>query len=204
MCKVVGVTGGIGGGKSLFVEALASFGAHTISADEVARTLMDPTNEAYIQVVERFGSKILTPEKKIDRKALADIVFQSDMLREALNNIVHPLVIGKINAAIELFRNQHCADNSLMVIEVPLLFECNMANIFDVTVAIVSEERTRIDRLMRLRGLTADQASDRMSAQLSDTEKCARADVVVQNDGSVEELREKAYNFFQTIHFPLP
>jgi dephospho-CoA kinase len=201
--SIIGVTGGIAGGKSLFVSFLAELGAETISADILARDLLNFGTATYSKVVESFGNSILMPGGEIDRSALADIIFCSPEKRQILNNIVHPQVIEQVKQYINIYRNEHANDCTCLVVEVPLLFECNMQGLFDITIVVTVEQGTQMRRLTLSRGMTDTQAKERIASQFSDSEKCRLANVVIYNDGSADELRAKACEFFQSICFPL-
>jgi len=203
MGRVIGVTGGIAGGKSLFVSYLEELGAETISADTISRDLLETGTISYHMVVEAFGDGILTPDRAIDRAALGELIFSSTEARETLNNIIHPQVIRLVREYIEKFRIEHRGDKACLVVEVPLLFECDMQELFDTTVVVAVEQDTQLRRLTMSRGMTQTQAMERIASQLSENAKRALADVVILNDGSADELRARANDFFQSICFPL-
>ncbi len=201
--QVIGVTGGIASGKSLFVSYLAELGAQTISADIISRDLLDTGTISYHMVIEAFGNSILKPDRTIDRSALGEIIFGSKKNRETLNNIIHPQVIELVQKHIENFRVEHASDTACLVVEVPLLFECNMQWLFDTTVVVAAEQDTQLCRLTMSRGMTRTQAIERVDSQLSESVKRELANVVIFNNGSADELRARAYDFFQSICFPL-
>lgn len=203
MGNVVGVTGGIAGGKSLFVSYLAEMGAETISADAIARDLLEVGTAHYYKIVDSFGCDILLPGGEIDRTVLAEKIFSSQEARETLNGIIHPQVIEEVQRRIELFREEHSDDCVCLVVEVPLLFECNMQGLFDITVVVAVEQATQICRLTKCRGMTYDQAMERIVSQLSDSAKCEMADIVIPNNGSADDLRARAREIFKSICFPL-
>ena len=201
--QVIGVTGGIASGKSLFVSYLAELGAQTISADIIARDLLDTGTISYHTVVEAFGDSILKPDGAIDRSVLGEVIFGSQQNREILNNIIHPQVIELVQKHIEKFRAEYLNDTDCLVVEVPLLFECNMQQLFDTTILVAVEQDIQLRRLTMSRRMTKTQAVERVASQLSESAKRALADIVIFNNGSADELRARACEIFQSICFPL-
>jgi dephospho-CoA kinase len=180
----VAVTGPFASGKSTFVRILGELGAETISADEIVHDLLAESKETITRVVERFGEEVLG-ESGVDRRALGRKVFGDPEALQDLEDILHPLVRRETRRRIEDSR----AD--LFVAEIPLLFEGGRSGSFDYTVAVtVPEERRRAWAAERGVDETALQAIE--ARQLGQEEKARRADVVVQNDGSLDKLREQA------------
>jgi dephospho-CoA kinase len=180
----VAVTGPFASGKSTFVDMLRSLGAETVSADEIVHDLLAADEETISRVVERFGSDVLG-ERGVDRRALGRKVFgNSEALRD-LEEILHPLVRRETDRRVE------ASGADLFVAEIPLLFEGGRSDDFDYTVAvIVPEERRRAWAAQR--GVDEEALRAIETRQLPGEEKARRADVVVQNDGSLDKLREQA------------
>jgi dephospho-CoA kinase len=180
----VAVTGPFASGKSTFVDMLGSLGAETVSADEIVHDLLAADEETISRVVERFGSDVLG-ERGVDRRALGRKVFgNSEALRD-LEEILHPLVRRETDRRVE------ASGADLFVAEIPLLFEGGRSDDFDYTVAvIVPEERRRAWAAQR--GVDEEALRAIETRQLPGEEKARRADVVVQNDGSLDKLREQA------------
>jgi dephospho-CoA kinase len=181
---LVGLTGGIGSGKSTVAELLAERGAAVIDADDLARRAIAPGTEGFDRVMETFGRDILGPDGDIDRSRLAAIVFGDPTWLRALESIVHPEVARLYSEALEPFRDT----DRIVVYSVPLLAERGLAEGFDVVVVVVSDIDRRIERLMRDRGMTPEQVRERAAAQLSDEERARVADVLLDNDGEIERL----------------
>jgi dephospho-CoA kinase len=180
----VAVTGPFASGKSAFVDMLGSLGAETVSADEIVHDLLAADEEAISRVVERFGNDVLG-ERGVDRRALGRKVFGSSEALRDLEEILHPLVRRETDRRVAASR----AD--LFVAEIPLLFEGGRSDDFDYTVAvIVPEERRRAWAAQR--GVDDEALRAIETRQLPGEEKARRADVVVQNDGSLDKLREQA------------
>ena len=181
---LVGLTGGIGSGKSTVAELLAERGAVVIDADDLARRAVEPGTDGFDHVVEAFGSQILGPDRAVDRTKLAEVVFTDPARLSQLEAIVHPEVARMLTEAIEPYRDT----DRVIVYAVPLLAERGLAEGFDVVVVVVADVDRRIERLMRDRGMTADDVRARVAAQLTDEERARVADVLLDNDGEPERL----------------
>ena len=189
----VGLTGGIGAGKSTVADLFSQKGAVVIRSDELARQVIEPQTPGFQQVIDRFGEDFVNSEGYIDRAKLAQIVFQDDAALKDLENIVHPLVRSKTNQIID----QHTSE-TIIVNEIPLLLEKKMESLFDFLVIVISSEKNRLERLSQ-RGLTAEQASARMSKQVSDDERKAAADFLIVNDGNLDQLEADVEKIWQTL-----
>lgn len=182
---LVGLTGGIGSGKSTFAALLAERGAHVIDADLLGREALQPGKPAWHSVVDQFGDEILAAgSMDIDRKRLAAIVFENRDALAALNAIVHPVIFSGIADRLEKLR----ADNAIVILDAALLVELGMVDSLDLTIVVVAERARRTDRLTRGRGMTEREITSRMGAQASEEELIERADVVVRNNGTLTEL----------------
>ncbi|WP_406150003.1 dephospho-CoA kinase [Streptomyces sp. NBC_01012] len=179
----VGLTGGIGAGKSEVSRLLAGYGAVLVDADRIAREVVEPGTPGLTSVVEAFGPGILRPDGTLDRPALGSIVFADPSRLAALNAIVHPLV-GARSAELE----RAAGPGAVVVHDVPLLTENGLAPLYDLVVVVDAKPDTQLDRLVRLRGMTESDARARMAAQATREERLAIADLVVDNDGSLEDL----------------
>jgi dephospho-CoA kinase len=179
----VGLTGGIGSGKSEVSRRLAAQGAIIIDADAIAREVVAPGTEGLAEVVEAFGEEVLRADGELDRPALGDIVFADPELRGKLNAIVHPRVGARMQ---ELERD--AGPGAIVVHDVPLIAENGMAGAYDVVVVVDVPPRLQVERLERFRGMTAEQARARMAAQASREQRLAIAGIVIDNSGSLSEL----------------
>jgi dephospho-CoA kinase len=179
----VGLTGGIGAGKSEVSQLLAAQGAVVIDADAVAREVVAPGTPGLAEVAAAFGAGVLRPDGSLDRAALGEIVFASPELRERLNAIVHPKVRARMG---EL--EQAAGTAGIVVHDVPLIAENGLAGDYDVVVVVDAPARVQVDRLVRHRGMTREQAAARMAAQASSKERLAIAGIVIDNSGSLGEL----------------
>ncbi|WP_328899673.1 dephospho-CoA kinase [Streptomyces sp. NBC_00441] len=179
----VGLTGGIGAGKSEVSRLLVGHGAVLIDSDRIAREVVEPGTPGLAAVAEEFGPGILTPDGTLDRPALGAIVFADPDRLAALNAIVHPLVRDR-SAELE----KAAGPDSVVVHDVPLLTENGLAPLYDLAIVVDAAPETQLDRLVRLRGMTEGDARARMAAQATREQRRAVADLVIDNDGPVEEL----------------
>jgi dephospho-CoA kinase len=179
----VGLTGGIGAGKSEVSSRLAGYGALVIDADQIAREVVEPGTPGLAQVVGLFGTGVLAPDGTLDRRRLGEIVFGDDELRAKLNSLIHPLVGARLR---EL--EQGADADAILVEDVPLIAENDLADFYDLVVVVDVPPRLQEERLVRDRGMTPDQVAARMAAQASREQRLAIAGIVVDNSGSLAEL----------------
>ncbi|MFC8171627.1 dephospho-CoA kinase [Streptomyces sp. NPDC057242] len=179
----VGLTGGIGAGKSEVSRLLVSYGAVLIDADRIAREVVEPGTPGLAAVVEAFGDDVLTPEGTLDRPKLGSVVFADAERLATLNAIVHPLV-GARSAELE----SRAETGDVVVHDVPLLTENGLAPLYDLVVVVDASPETQLDRLVRLRGMDEPEARARMAAQATRARRLAVADLVIDNDGPLDAL----------------
>lgn len=177
----VALTGGIGSGKSLVGEILEELGALVIDSDQLAREVIERGSPGYEEVVTAFGDSILS-EGQIDRSKLAAVVFNETDLRKKLESIIHPLVR---EAAEKLARK--LPSGAILINQIPLLVESDGAKRFDYVVTVSADEEIRRERL-RLRGLKDYEITQRIAAQVSDSQREKIANYIIRNDGSIDEL----------------
>ncbi|MFB7995418.1 dephospho-CoA kinase [Streptomyces sp. NPDC056002] len=182
----VGLTGGIGAGKSEVSRLLVEHGAVLIDADRIAREVVEPGTPGLAAVVEAFGSEVLAPDGSLDRPALGAIVFADADRLAVLNSIVHPLV-GARSAELEAA----ATGDSVVVHDVPLLAENGLAPLYDVVVVVDASPETQLDRLVRLRGMSEEDARARMAAQATRDKRLEIADIVIDNDVPLDELHRR-------------
>lgn len=178
----VGLTGGIGAGKSTVAALLAERGAIVLDADEAARAVVEPGTEGLEQIVRAFGAQVLAEDGALDRSRLAAVVFVDELRRAELNAIVHPRV--------RLWMAERAAaapDGSIVVQDIPLLVEGGLVPLFDHVVVVNATDEDRLARLAA-RGMTPEQAKARMAAQAPRAERDAAADTVIDNSGDLAEL----------------
>ncbi|MDG9705276.1 dephospho-CoA kinase [Streptomyces sp. DH37] len=190
----VGLTGGIGAGKSEVSRLLGGYGAVIVDADRIAREVVEPGTEGLAAVVAKFGREVLAPDGSLDRARLGSIVFGDPERLKALNAIVHPLV-GARSAELQ----QAAGDDAVVVHDVPLLAENGLAPLYDVVVVVDASAETRLDRLVRLRGMAEEEARGRMAAQATREQRLAVADVVIDNDGPLEKLEPQVAEVWRRL-----
>lgn len=180
------LTGGIASGKSFVAEELRRLGAVIVDADVIAREVVEPGTSGLAEIVERFGPEILRENGSLDRAKLGEIVFADDEARQALNEIVHPLVRRRANEI-----EQQAASGSLVVHVIPLLVEAGLAEGFEHIMVVDVEERVQLERLIKRDGLSVTQAQRRLNAQATRQERGLVATWVIDNDGSVDQARQQ-------------
>ncbi len=182
----VGLTGGIGSGKSEVSRRLAAYGAVLVDADAIAREVVEPGTPGLAAVAAEFGPGVLHADGSLDREALSRLVFADASLRTRLNAILHPLIADRM-AELE----RAAPAGAVVVLDVPLIAENDLAATFDLVVVVDVSRHTQLDRLVRLRGMTREQAEARVAAQASRDHRLSivgEGDIVIDNCGSLAEL----------------
>ncbi|MFE9421734.1 dephospho-CoA kinase [Kitasatospora sp. NPDC006697] len=192
--RKIGLTGGIGAGKSAVSRLLASYGAVVVDSDLIAREVVAPGTPGLAAVAAEFGPGVLAPDGSLDRPALGAVVFADPERLKALNAIVHPLVRER-SAELEAA----AAPGAVVVHDVPLLAENGLAPLYDQVLVVDADEQVRLDRLVRLRGMTEEEARSRMAAQATREQRLAIADLVVENNGSLAELEEQVKSVWERL-----
>lgn len=193
---VVGLTGGIGCGKSTVASVLRELGARVVDADQVAREVLAPGSPVLGKVVERFGPRILRADSSLDRNRLADIVFGDPQALADLNAITHPPIVEMIRQRIEEARNEGV---QVLVVDAPLLLEAGMEGMVDEVWVVTCTREQQMERLCRRTGLSPREAEARMRAQMPLEEKVRRADRVIPNEGSLAQLRAEVERHWQDL-----
>jgi dephospho-CoA kinase len=194
---MVGLTGGIGAGKSAVAARLKELGAVLIDADALARAALAPGTDALAEVAAVFGVDLVGPDGALDRPALARRVFGDDAARRRLEDIVHPRVREQTARLIAA-----APPDAIVVNDVPLLVEANLAAAYDIVVVVVALIDVRIDRLARTRQLSRDEAYARIRSQASDDQRQAVADVLINNDGTLADLVSRVDEVWNGILLP--
>jgi len=187
--RIIGVTGGIGAGKTLVSSILKEFGAVVIDADRLARDVVEKGKPAYEKIIKEFGPEILDDNLDIDRKKLGQIVFSNPSRRLKLEEIVHAEVVDCIFRKLdELRQNDY---NGLVVLDVPIPVRHGFQDVADEIWVVTASEETRIKRVQERSGLDREEVIRRMQSQLSQEDYTALADVIIENEGSREALKKK-------------
>lgn len=185
------LTGGIGSGKSTIATFFADRGATIIDADAISRAVMEPGQQVLAKVVETFGAQLLDETGRLDRAALANIVFNDDAARERLNRIVHPAV----RAESRRLRDAAVAadpEHAVIIQDIPLLVETGQADQFDGVIVVDTDHDTRLQRLVEARGMDVEDATARIAAQATDAQRREVADWLIDNSGTLTETEAQA------------
>jgi dephospho-CoA kinase len=193
---LVGLTGNIGSGKSTVAQMLSERGATIIDADVLARRAVELGTAAYDKIVARWGSEILAPDGHLDRAALRRVVFSDHGQLEELNQIVHPEVERLRTRLVEQARMR---SDRIVVCDIPLLFERHMTDRFDRIILVDAHRALRLERLVEDRGLTETEAMDMIAAQMPAELKRARADFVIDNDGTLTHLERRVHDVWSAL-----
>jgi len=196
MTRVIGLTGGIGSGKSVVARYLAELGAAVIDADRVGHDVFHRGTEAWQDVVATFGRQILNPDGEIDRGRLGEMVFADSSALAKLNRIMHPRMREVIKAQIEEYRGQGVG---VVVLEAAVLLEAGWDSLVDEVWVMVAPEGIAIRRAGEQHGLSEEQVTVRLRSQLAAEERIKYADVVIHNDGSLGELKEKVKDLWERL-----
>lgn len=191
---LVALTGGIASGKTAVSDRLAALGAAVIDTDLVARELVEPGRPALEQIAETFGQQLIDENGGLDRRALRDIVFNDKQARQRLEGILHPRIEARVR---ELIDKSH--DTAYILLVVPLLIETGLFGDADHVVVVDTPESAQIERLSRRDGIDEQQARNMLKAQATREQRLARADHVIDNSGSLEQLMEQADGLHQKL-----
>ncbi len=194
---IIGVTGSAGSGKSLVCRRLGELGMATLDCDRIARQVVEPGEEGLAQLIERFGPELLDKTGRLDRKALRKILVDDEQQRTEIENILHPLIREKMCGQMEevLYK---CGKKAVAV-EVPLLFETNLAQLFDVTIAVTAEKAKLAQRISRRDHVSEAEAGKILALQMSQEEKSGRADHVITNSGTLSQLFDSVDKLFDKL-----
>jgi len=185
--RVLGLTGGIGSGKSMVAQMFARLGAVLIDADQLAREVVDPGQPALKEIAVTFGPDVILPDGHLDRPKLARIIFADPVERAKLDAITHPRIRARMDEEIKLRRS----GPGVLIVDIPLLYENDRTNTVESVIVVWVDPQTQLRRIRDRDGLSADAARQRIAAQMPLDEKRARADHVIDNSGSREDTRRQ-------------
>ena len=194
--KVIGLTGGIGSGKSTVSRFLAELGAVIIDADKVGHEAFEPDTEVWREVVAAFGRQVLTPDGGINREKLGEIVFRDSESLSRLNQIMHPRMYDMVKAQLEGYRKQGVG---VVVLEAPLLIEANWTPLVDEVWVTVATESTILGRLKEKLGLSELESLTRIYSQLPSEERIKHADITIDTDCDLDELKARVEELWQKL-----
>ena len=190
---VVGITGGVGSGKTAFARFLRDLGAHVIEADEIARKLVDEKEELKNSLRTTFGSDVFDKRGRLRRRLLGRMAFSNSEKLDLLNRIFWPPLVSAIEARIE--EMQKVDNKALIVVDAAILFEAGMEALFDIIVVVHAPFAKRLKWLSTCRDWSREEVLRRVKSQMDEKESMRRADIVIENAGSLDTLRRKAVSF---------
>jgi len=197
MTKILGLTGGIATGKSTVVKVFKELGFPVVDADVIAREVVEVGRPALAKIVSTFGTEILQPDGSLDRKKLGALVFSDEEKRQKLNALLSPFLREAILSQIEKKKDRA----SLVVVDIPLLYEGGYENDMDQVAVVYVPETIQLDRLMKRDHLTEQEAWQRINSQLSIEQKKQRADIVFDNQKTIQETKKLVENWVLKNHF---
>lgn len=183
--KKVAITGSAGSGKTIVCSRFQELGLRVINSDALAREAVSPCSTAYKKIINFFGKKVLNDDATLNRRMIRRMIIHDDALRKALEQFIHPEIIKLMKSQITAAEKD---GNPVVVVEVPLLFELDMVSWFDEIIVVTAKQELRLKRLMDRDNISRADAKDLLNIQMPDEEKAGRADFVLQNNGSVEQL----------------
>lgn len=189
--RIIGVTGGMGSGKSTVSKILSGFGAKIIDADMIARDIVKKGEKALDEIAAVFGSRVLDSNGELDRRRLSDIVFNDPESLSKLNEITHKYISERIIQLLERYSNY-----DTVVIDAPIPIEKGFLNVVDEVWVVHASEELRVKRVMNRSSMSCEDVKKRIRMQMSDEEYIKIADLVIQNDGNSEELEEKVKEYY--------
>jgi len=196
----IAVTGCAGSGKSVVCRRFSHLGAVVVNADTIARQVVTAGSSAYRAIVKTFGEKVVHRDGRLNREMLRNIIVHDASARESINRITHPEIIKELQARI---RSAEKSGASMIVAEVPLLYELKLENRFDMVVVVSVKPELQIQRLMKRDGVQRDDAEALLGTQMSNGDKAQRADVVLINNGNVESLQKAVDGLYGRLRLKL-
>lgn len=192
----VGVTGGAGSGKTTVCSLLRQSGFPVISTDRIAREVVSPGSAVLRAVVERFGDRILKPDGTLDRSLLREIMVNDPYQKQILEDILHPAILKRMQDGIHEARRKL---RPIVVVEVPLLFELDLADAFDCIVMVHTDRKRKIDRIVLRDDVRRQSAEALVDTQLPDRQKIEHSDIIIENNGSPEALKKSVHALVRTL-----
>jgi len=193
----VGLTGGIGTGKSHVAKIFIELGCYVFDADKIARQVVEPGEVGFEKVVAEFGKEILAEDGTIDRAKLGQIVFSSPEKREKLNQILHPIIIAKQDSLISETINQD--PNAIVIIDAALMIETGSYKRFDKLIVVYCDRESQIERVMKRNNLPRNEVESRINSQMPSDEKRKYADIEIDTSGTFEETEDKVKAVYQEL-----
>ncbi len=198
MVTILGITGGIGSGKSTASQILGELGAFVIDADLVAHKIYQPDTPAWREIIEAFGEEVIAPDRTIDRTKLGPIVFSAPEKLDALNKIMHGKIYSYIQGQIDYIRAND--PDRVIAVEAAILLEAGWRSLVEALWVVVASEAVAINRLQTYKNFSEEQARARINAQMTNDERIAQADQVIWNNDGLPELRQAVMTSWQRLN----
>ncbi|MEQ9618101.1 MAG: dephospho-CoA kinase [Deltaproteobacteria bacterium] len=196
--RIIGLTGNIACGKSTVARMLKGLGARVIDADEIARSVVEPGERAWGDIVEKFGEEVLNDDRTLNREKLGEIIFNDDAKRNLLNEITHPRIIGRIRELVKSYGRENAP---VVIIEAALIVEKGgMKDLIDKLIVVTSDEKSQMERLTARNGYSREEALSRIKAQMPLSDKVKHADYVIENSATLENLRIQVESLWERIN----
>ena len=195
----VGLTGGIGCGKSHILREFHKLGVYTIDADEIAHEVILPDQSAYEQILETFGPEILASDRTIDRKKLGEKVFSDEKAREKLNRIVHPLVLEEVARRVAIFEEREDPTSPIIMVDAALMVETGSYRKYDSVVVVYCPPQVQLQRVIARDRLSEEEALQRIESQMPLLEKIKYADYIIESSGKLSETKEQVKPIFTEL-----
>jgi len=194
--KIIGITGGIGSGKTEVAKIFKKMGAKVISADQIGKEVVEKNRSVLKKIVKVFGQKILTKDNKLKRRKLGELAFSSTENRDKLNQIVHPYLLSSLKKKIEQFRK---IDSGILIVDAALVVEWGLQKELDYLILVESTLKNRLKRLMEYQGYSQKEALKRVKIQLKDKTRRKYADHIIKNDKDLKGLRRKVVLLWEKL-----
>lgn len=194
---IMGLTGGIASGKSTVSALLVNKGAKLVDADVIAREVMLPGHEVLAAVVKQFGNEILFPDGTLNRAKLGEIIFGNPVALEALNNLTHPAIRQEIKERMSRMEQEE--PKGLVIVDIPLLYESGLENLFQEILVVYVPREVQISRLMKRNGLTYEQAEARLNAQMDIEVKRSKANYIIDNSGDLAHTERQVADLWDRL-----
>jgi dephospho-CoA kinase len=192
----VAVTGGAGSGKTSVCNHLKSLGLNVISTDRIAREVVSPGSPVLRAIVARFGDAILKPDGTLDRLLLREEIVKDKYKKQILEDIIHPAILKRMHEMVDDARQ---SQEPIVVVEVPLLFELDLADVFDLVVMVTTSRKRKIERMAKRDGVSRKSAEALLRLQLPDSAKVKQSDIIIKNDGSPEDLKASVQAVYHAL-----
>ncbi len=194
---IIGLTGGIGSGKSSVAEMFKDEGAYVIDFDYLARVVVEPDTPAWRDIVDYFGPEIISPDRTLNRSKLAEIVFSDAKSRKALESFTHPRIFEKRNTLIKDIKKKD--PKAIVIVDIPLLFELSLKKKFDKVILVYVSRDVQIKRAIKRGVLTKEEVEKRLKAQIPIEEKKLLSDYIINNEGSLKYTRDQVRKVTQEL-----